>query len=217
MIKKIIITISFFTGLLISSTVIAENDLDVKYEIIDNTNNIHGIKKFEDGVDYKIKYFFSYGCPFCYDFENYKEYFLKNKPDNIVLEHIPLTVISAWSNYTKAYFIAKSLNIDIRSDIFQKVHIHGEKILTKLQLKNYFLNNYDVSETEFEKRYNSIVYEYKERKYEKIANEFEVTGTPSMLIIDKNLNIYKTSPSISGNMKNMMASTIYIVRQQFEK
>ena len=29
--------------------------------------------KFEKNIEYKVLYFFSYGCPYCYDFENYKE------------------------------------------------------------------------------------------------------------------------------------------------
>jgi len=187
-------------------------DINIRYIPIENNEKI----KLKNEADYKILYFFSYGCGFCYDFENYKQHFLKNKNDKIDFEHLPITNIPSWNEYTKAFFIAKSLKIDIRRKIFKEVHIKNNKILTKELLFKFFNSNYNINEIEFNKRYNSMLVSFKEKKNEKLADKYGVTGTPTIVVIRRDGKIFKTSPSISGGLRDMMASTIYLVTQPIE-
>ena len=185
------------------------NELGIQFEELE----LKHTETFDDNIDYKVLYFFSYGCPYCYDSENYKTVFYNNMPDNVAFESMPITATPAWNEYTMAYFIADSLKLDIRTDIFKKIHIDGEKILLKEQLYNFFHSNYSVNYNDFEKRYNSMLTRFKISKIEKNADLYGVMGTPSIVILDKKGNVYKTSPSISGGIRNMMASTIYIIKK----
>lgn len=203
--KQILIFLAFSFSLISFS-----NDLNVRYIPLPDTEST---SDFKDGIDYKILYFFSYGCPYCYDFENYKQHFLNNKNKNIEFKHMPLTATPAWSDYTKAFFIGKSLNLDIRKKIFKQVHIDGDKILTKEKLYIFFSENYNVELDVFNKQYDSMMTRFREQKYERLADKYEITGTPSIVVIYKNGETFKVSPTISGGIKDMMASTIYLVTQ----
>lgn len=163
-------------------------------------------------TDVQVLYFFSYGCPYCYDFENYTQHLIRNKDENVSFKHIPISVIPSWNEYTKAFHIAKSLKIDIRTDIFKKVHLENEKILSKEQLSNYFFDKFNISYEEFNKRYESSFINYKIKKEDKLADLYELTGTPSIVVIYKDGRTFKTSPSISGGIRDTMASTIYLIR-----
>lgn len=184
------------------------SDFNIRYGVIDNVKE----EKLNNG-EYKVLYFFSYGCQYCYDFENYKQHFVNNKSKNILFEHNPLTVIPSWNEYTKAFFIAKSLKLDIRKKIFKQVHIDKKKILTKKHLFEFFNLNYNINNQDFEKRYNSMLLNFKEKKSENLADKYGITGTPAIVVINEHGKVFKTSPSISGGIQDMMATTIYLITE----
>lgn len=209
--QKIIkyIFIFFISIISINLNAIEENSNN-KFKYV-NTNNKD--LSFGDGVDFKILYFFSYGCPYCYDFENYKQWFLKNKSEKIDLLDIPISANPSWINYTKAYFIAESLKIDIRKSIFMNIHIDNKKILTENDLSIFFTKYFNVSQIEFDKRYHSSSIKYKMNKNEKVADFYNVESTPSVVIISKKTGkSILLSPSVSGGIESMMISIIELTK-----
>ncbi len=183
------------------------NQFDVKYVNLPNTTFVD---IDDEKIDTQVLYFFSYGCLHCYNFENYTQHFIKNKSENISFLPVPISSTPAWSEYTKAFMIAESLGLNIRKKIFEQVHVKGEKILTKDALRAFFAENYDISSKVFESFYNSFSIDYKINKYEKLADLYDVSGTPTIVVIKKNGRAAKTSPSITGNLYNTIASTVYL-------
>lgn len=188
----------------------AEDDTNISYAEL----NIIDDSKFKEGIDYKVLYFFSYGCHYCYNIENYKQHFINNKPENVEFINVPITAIPSWINYTRAYYIAESLNLDIRKNIFEKIHIKEEKILTEEQLRDFFKKEYNVDELTFKKYYNSFSIKFKEKENENLIEKYEITGTPNIIVLYRDGRVFKTSPSITGGLKDTILSLIYLIKNQ---
>ena len=190
----------------------SNNNFDLKNAKYEKLQNSSFIQEEPKEKNVEILYFFSYGCHFCYDFENYKETFLRSiSLKNISFINLPISPIPAWEQYAKAYYIADALGLDIHKDILIKVHIKNQKILTKEQLENYFVNEKKVSIQNFKRAYNSMSINFKLKENEEIADKYNITGTPSIVVIFKDGTTLKLSPKISDGFKNTIVSLITVL------
>lgn len=173
-----------------------------------------------EGKDTKLEvfYFFSYGCPYCYQLSPYLDIYLKSLDENKVsFYYKPLKIQEAWEEYAKAFYIAENLDKDISHNIFEKVHVKNEKIFTKEQLGDFFHNEHQVSYSDFQSAYNSYLVTYKIDKNEKLADEFNITGTPTLVFVDSEKNVYKMSPNINGGTYKMIESAVVLTQQILNK
>ncbi|MES2212256.1 MAG: hypothetical protein V4490_03865, partial [Pseudomonadota bacterium] len=57
-----------------------------------------------------VLYFFSYGCPWCYQVNEYLSAWEKTKPADTVLVRIPVVFHDTWDLYARAYYSLEALN-----------------------------------------------------------------------------------------------------------
>lgn len=195
--------------LLISFQIQAE-DFKIGY-IEEGTHSF--VQKENENINYEIIYFFSYGCPYCYNLENYVEILKKNIGEDVSFIYKPIVPNEAWREYGRAFYVAKFLNIDIRKKIYEKIHYKNEKIYTKKALNEFFVNELKIDNSDFVSTYNSYMVDYNLKKNELLADQFNVEGTPTLIIIDKNGKTYKTSPKIAGGMFEAISTAVLLVHQ----
>lgn len=157
----------------------------------------------------QVLYFFNYGCPYCYQSDRYidiyKKY-IKNK--NISFHYQPIEVNEAWKEYSKSFYIAEALNLDIHKDMYYHTQVLNKKIFNENQLFDYFNSNYEISNSEFSMAYKSPLSKYKLKNNEKRADKFKVVSTPTVVIIAENQDVYKFSPSINNGILEMVNSMV---------
>lgn len=105
-IKLILITFVLFCFINTSyaETFVAGKD----YEVIQQNASIPTLP----AKTITVTEFFSYGCPWCYALEPQIQQWLKNKPNDVTFNRVPVVFEAGWDYYAKAYYIGQALGIE---------------------------------------------------------------------------------------------------------
>lgn len=176
----------------------------------------------KDTTNYEVLYFFSYSCPHCYEFKDYKNEWMKQKKDDVSFHAIPVSFNDNWDITAKGHIIAEQLKLNnFEKTIYDRINRKGYKINTMENLRDFMSEEYSVDTSVFNSLYNSLDTELKLQQYTKITDDLEVMGTPSIVLITKSNQVYLTSPSIAKGAGNAIFSTEFLMmrdrKQQAEK
>jgi len=177
------------------------------------------LKNEKDNVKYEVIYFFSYGCPFCYHFDPLFDEWSNNVDSDTSVIKVPATFQEGWDVLASAYTIKEKLKLDkdFDSKIFGAIHEKKYDLRKFDALRSYFINNYNVDYTTFNKEYNSFSNVNKNTQYDKWADDLLVQGTPTVIIIKKDGTVFRTSPGMTGDDLSTIVSMEYILRQERNK
>lgn len=213
--KKIITTLATIASIASFNANAESDQIEMTYVKLPNQSFVH---KENETTKLEVFYFFSYGCAYCYQFKSYLNIYLKSlDKSQVSFYYKPLKIQEAWNEYAKAHYVADGLEKDISNTLFDKVHARDEKIFTKAELSDFFHTEHNVSYPDFESAYNSYMVGYKIDKNEKLADSFGVTGTPTLVFVDSEDNVYKLSPSINGGLYKMIESSVMLTEQILNK
>lgn len=176
----------------------------------------------KDTTNYEVLYFFSYSCPHCYEFKDYKNEWMKQKKEDVSFHAIPVSFNDKWDITAKGHIIAEQLKLNnFEKTIYDRINRKGYKINTMEDLRDFMSEEYSVDTSVFNSLYNSLDTELKLQQYTKITDNLEVMGTPSIVLITKSNQVYLTSPSIAKGAGNAIFSTEFLMmrdrKQQAEK
>lgn len=194
-------------------------NINIDYEQKKDTNFLFDEK---DTINYEVLYFFSYSCPHCYEFKNYKNEWLSQKKDDVSFHYIPVTFQDNWEVTAKAHIIAEQLKLNnFERTIYDRINRKGFKINSMEDLRDFMSEEYSVDSSVFNSLYNSLDTSLQLDKYTQITDQLEVMGTPSIVVITKNNKAYLTSPSIAKGSGNAIFSAEFLMmkdrKQQAEK
>lgn len=178
-------------------------------------DNYGFLKKEDDNKKFEVIYFFSYGCPYCYHFNPLITEWKNNINEDTSFIKVPATFQDGWDVLANAYTIKQKLNLseDFDEKIFKSIHENKYDLKNFDSLRSYFINNYNVDYTTFNKEYNSFSTVSKKNEYDKWADELMVNGTPTVIIITKDGKVYETSAGMTGDDLSTIVSIEYVIRQ----
>lgn len=225
-IKTVFLTLAF-TSIAFANTQITNKEERIK-EIskninigFENSKDSEFVFNEKENINYEVIYFFSYGCPHCYSFKNYLKEWEQNKKDDVNIHFIPATFQKGWENLAKGHIIAKDLRLNnFDETIFNYIHKDKNFIRNMDDLRTFFNDIYNVENSIFNSLYNSIEINMEIEKLNKITDDFEIMGTPTLLLITKKGHSYVTSPSIANGNLNMIFTMEYLMmkdRKQLKK
>lgn len=213
MIKFIILLFSFLSF----SVSAEEKDLSylenaqIKYETVKEEGQDF-IFKEKSGTKFEVLYFFSYSCPHCYNFDYFIKQWQKFKKEDTAIHYIPVNFREGWEETAKAFIINKDLKIENFDEIiFNKIHVKKEKILNQEQLDKFFIEELKVDSEKYTSSYNSLSTKIEYNKYEKLSDDFEIMGTPNIVLITDKGKLYKISPEISEGLFNTIYSLEFLL------
>lgn len=211
----------FLTILIFSINIQAQEkneDIPIKFETLDSTNEF--LFADPDKYDFEVLYFFSYACPYCYQFEPYlKLWKEKGKKENISFSKIPVQFNENWVEVAIAFEVGKRLGIseEMNDVIYNYMHEENEDMFSKDDLLTFFVDKMNVNPDDFYKHYNSFSLKLKMKKYESYTEQFEIMGTPTLVLITKRGSTFLTSPNISGHPVNMLTTIDFITTKLSEQ
>ena len=164
---------------------------------------------------------FSYGCPYCAQFNPYIQTLRKQLPANVVLDFVPASFLPAedWPMFQRATCTAQILGIfDKTHDaVFDAVWKTGELAIydkTSQRLKSslptiedaarYYNRISGVPVEKFLATAKSFAVDVKMRRDDALLEAYQVTGTPTMIINGK----YRVDTTAAGGFQQ----TIDVVR-----
>jgi thiol:disulfide interchange protein DsbA len=154
--------------------------------------------------------FFWYGCPHCDKLHPHIKTWLKNKPDDVSFRYVPTIFRPNWVSGAKIFYTIEA--IQATETLHDKVYdaIHRDKIdLNKEPILFDWVDKQGIEREKFEKAYHSFSVQNQVARSTQMSRQYELTGTPSIVVEGK----YLTSGSMGGSPEN----TIKILEKLIEK
>jgi thiol:disulfide interchange protein DsbA len=140
--------------------------------------------------------FYNYGCPWCYRLEAKLQKWLKNKPDYVTFERIPVVFESGWDTYAKAYYAAKALGkLDtLTPALFRAIHVEKRGLTSQSSMETFF-EKQGISKEKVEDIFNySPSLNLLVERGKRLTMAYKVFHIPGFIIDGK----YMTNPSLAG-------------------
>ena len=177
--------IILFVSLMSFSTASYASDSSQKYIQISNQKQTESDKII-------IYEFFWYGCPHCYNIEPTIDKIEANLKKDTILIKVPVALRDTWEIHAKAYYALQQMKLDddLHEKIFSEIHVNSNRLDTEEKFIN-FLNEEGQDAQKFSKILNSFGTELRVNKATRLANQYQITSVPTLIINGK----YRTSGS----------------------
>ena len=144
--------------------------------------------------------FFWYGCPHCYNIEPTINQIEDNLKKDTILIKVPVALRNTWEIHAKAYYALQQMKLDddLHEKIFAEIHVNANRLDTEEKLIN-FLNDEGHDSQKFSKILNSFGTEIRVKKASRLANQYQITSVPTLIINGK----YRTSGSYVSSYEEL--------------
>lgn len=181
---------------------------------------------FREGVDYKllstpidvdnpkkieVREFFWFGCPHCFALEANLSDWKKNMPEGVEFIATPAPLNKSWVPHAHAFYVANAIGKSdiINPALFNKLHVEKKRIASQDQLAGFF-SQFDVTEEEFNKLYNSFSVRVAVRKAEALAKAYRLTGVPAIIVNGK----YIVENRLAKTNERMMKIVNFLIEKE---
>lgn len=206
---KIILIIS----LIFASVNSFSQDVNIRFEEFGKTDKF--VFGDNDKKDFEVLYFFSYSCPACYELNEvtmgWKKFNVDNS-DNIEFRKIPVIFKDYWLFTSKAFFIANGLNLEIDNKIYNYFHKEKKFIVDDESLIKFFKDEFNIDKSKIMPFLKSPSLLKATAQAMVVADEFQIMGTPSFVVIDKEKNVYKVNKSLVKSKLELISTLTYLVK-----
>jgi len=185
--------ILFFVAITSFSVVGFSADGSQKYVQISNQKQTESDKII-------IYEFFWYGCPHCYNIEPTIDQIEADLKKDTILIKVPVALRNTWEIHAKAYYALQQMKLDddLHEKIFAEIHVNANRLDTEEKLVN-FLNDEGHDAQKFSKILNSFGTEIRVKKASRLANQYQITSVPTLIINGK----YRTSGSYVSSYEEL--------------
>jgi thiol:disulfide interchange protein DsbA len=130
---------------------------------------------------------FSYLCTHCNTFEPYISSWKNRKPENVKFTRIPIVFgRAAWELYARGYVTAQTMGIGDDAHSAMMDRIWKEKaVMRSMQELAEFYSGFGVSADAFLATSKSFAVDARMRKDQRMAMDWQITGTPSLVLNGK--------------------------------
>lgn len=126
--------------------------------------------------------FFSFACPHCHEFEPGLEAWVSRLPSDVVFRRVPVAFRPTWVPFQKLYFALESLgqaNNALSGKVFNAYHNQHVQ-LDQLDVAADFLAKNGVDAAKFKAVYSSFGMQSKLAQANRMAEQYKITGVPSL-------------------------------------
>lgn len=138
--------------------------------------------------------FFWFGCPICNSLREPVHQWEKNgKPADVKFEAIHAVIGSpSWDLPAQAYYTMKQLNLPLEDKYFD-AYFKGNRglLLKKEAIREFFLQNSEISAEQFEKAWNSFEVKQQLQRSKTLFEKANLEGTPAFIVNGKYVVMYQ--------------------------
>ena len=141
--------------------------------------------------------FFWYGCPHCYNLQPSLEAWLKRKPADVELRHIPAIFRESWVPHARLYYTLEALGeVDrLHQAVYRAIHAERESLMNASSTAEWAARN-GIDSTRWLAAYNSPEVERKVEQARALTRSYSIEGTPSLVVDGR----YLTSSGMAESM-----------------
>ena len=178
MIQKAILALCLLLG---SQLAMAQQD---KYQEGTHYFKIDQIPAETGSDTVEVTEIFSYACSHCNTIDPYIQAWSKNKPDNVVLNRIPVVFgRKAWELMARGYIAAEMMGIVEESHIamMDAIWKQGKQFRSMDELADFYAG-FGVEKSAFIAHFQSFALDSQLRKGQRDVQLFGIQGTPSLVV-----------------------------------
>jgi thiol:disulfide interchange protein DsbA len=141
--------------------------------------------------------FFWYGCPHCYNLQPSLVDWLKRKPADVELRHIPAIFRESWVPHARLYYTLEALGeVDrLHQAVYRAIHAERESLMNASSTAEWAARN-GIDSTRWLAVYNSPDVERKVEQARALTAKYSIEGTPSLVVDGR----YLTSSGMAESM-----------------
>jgi thiol:disulfide interchange protein DsbA len=180
---------------------------DVDYRVIPQ-------QPVESGERIEVLDFFFYACPYCNDLLPYLERWQKRNAAEIVFRHVPVVRHDSWVPLAKTYFTLEAMGEAgrLHSAVYRSYHVEElsmsqDKVIAEWAEKN------GLDREKFMTIYRSEETQQKVERARKMTADYDIHGTPSIVVDGKYLTSTSMTPGIPQVIP-VLDGLIRLARQQ---
>jgi len=180
---------------------------DVDYRVIPQ-------QPVESGERIEVLDFFFYACPYCNDLLPYLERWQKRNAAEIVFRHVPVVRHDSWVPLAKTYFTLEAMGEAgrLHSAVYRSYHVEElsmsqDKVIAEWAEKN------GLDREKFMTIYRSEETQQKVERARKMTTDYDIHGTPSIVVDGKYLTSTSMTPGIPQVIP-VLDGLIRLARQQ---
>ena len=148
----------------------------------------------DSGGKIEVLEFFWYGCPHCNNLQPSLQAWLKRKPADVELKHIPAVFQDSWVPLTRAYYTIEAMGLvdKLHQEMFATLHRQRVQLRDANAIFDWAANK-GVDRKKFADTYNSFGVNGRTQRSIKLTRKYDIPGTPALVIDGK----YLTAPSMT--------------------
>ncbi|MBU3847120.1 MAG: thiol:disulfide interchange protein DsbA/DsbL [Candidatus Acinetobacter avistercoris] len=179
--KKLILTgVAAALAMAFSSAAMANFTAGKDYTVLQNPGKVAVPGKLE------VREFFWYGCGHCFTLEPHMQGWLKKIPKDVNFIRTPAAMNKVWEQNARGYYVSEALGVRQKTHLplFHAIHDKGQQIFDQKSQAKFF-TQYGVPEAKFNSLYNSFAITAKVSQANKLAQQYQLTGVPAVVINGK--------------------------------
>jgi len=162
----------------------------------------------QTGEQIEVLELFWYGCPHCYALEPFHENWLRNKPANAELVHMPGIFHKQGEFHARAFYTFEALGITdkVHRDFYDELHQRGNRVYN-LSTLTEFAAKHGVEPEEFRDAFESFAVDANVRNARQMFGKYGATGVPTMVIDGR----YRVTVSSAGGHEQLLELINFLV------
>ena len=180
---------------------------DVDYRVIPQ-------QPVESGERIEVLDFFFYACPYCNDLLPYLERWQKRNAAEIVFRHVPVVRHDSWVPLAKTYFTLEAMGEAgrLHSAVYRSYHVEELSMSQDSVIAEWAEKN-GLDRDKFMTIYRSEETRQKVERARKMTADYDIHGTPSIVVDGKYLTSTSMTPGIPQVIP-VLDGLIRLARQQ---
>lgn len=149
----------------------------IHYVELDKPRRIRG-----DAIE--VMEFFSYGCIFCYRFDDDLEDWATDKGGQVQLIRTPLIGSDQWRLLGAHFYAIQGLNgpVELHQGTFRAIHDLGKKLNDPEDLADFVESNSDIEKARYLIQIESAAVKSKVSLADRLSRQARITSTPQLVI-----------------------------------
>ncbi len=172
------------------------------------------VQPVQTGEQIEVAELFWYQCPHCYRLEPFLAEWLKNKPANAELVHIPAIFNERWAFSARVYYTLAALGLaeELHADLFHAIHEARRPLNTLAQFADWAVEQ-GADRQALLAAFDSFAVESKVNFSAVMSRKYGISGVPAIIVDGK----YRTSVSLAGSHEELLEVIDYLVNLAAEE
>lgn len=166
---------------------------NIEYRVIPNPQPV------ETGANIEVIDFFWYGCPYCNELQPSLFDWIKNKPADVTVRHVPAILKDSWAPHARIFYTLELLGELERLHLAVYHSYHVEQLyMSKPDVMEQWAVKNGIDARRWKDAYYSPEVDAKIARAAQATKRYDIQGTPSLVVDGRYLTSSSMTPTVRG-------------------